>query len=218
MNRYDRDLSMAPTRPHRPDRGFLRGLILGLLLAGAVLVVGCGGGESTSPDSSVQQQLQQARRQGAAAAHRQERIAELRRRVSHLERKSRSAGTTASSEAAPSPAAGGQAPVGASTAVRTFHAPSGNVSCAILPEGALCSVSSAGETFIFKNGEAAAIESGTLLAPNAGEPAPYGSTISAGRISCTVPLSDEPRGVVCFDSSTGHGFEASRVASRQHTY
>ncbi|MGV1049947.1 MAG: hypothetical protein ACOYD4_15650 [Solirubrobacterales bacterium] len=105
-----------------------------------------------------------------------------------------------------------------STALRIFHSPSGNISCAILPDGALCAVGSLDETFVFDHGGPGTIESGAALSPEAGELAPYGTTVSEGAITCVVPRSDEPRGIVCSDSSTGHGFEASRVSSRQHTY
>jgi hypothetical protein len=42
--------------------------------------------------------------------------------------------------------------------------------------------------------------------------------VSAGSISCEVPPSDVPRGVTCVDIGTGHGFEASRIASREKAY
>lgn len=194
------------------------GSLLTLGAFATLALVGCGG--SGSDDSSVQQQIEQARQQGAAVAHRQERIAELQKRVRHLERESGGGESQPESSASrqPAPAPVETSPASTSGAVRTFHAPSGTVSCSILAEGALCAVSSIDETFVFDHGSAAAVEPGAALPRRAGELAPYGSTVSEGGISCVVPQSDEARGIVCTDSSTGHGFEASRVASRQSTY
>jgi hypothetical protein len=191
------------------------------LALGTVVVLalsGCGG--SSSDDSSVQQQIEQARKQGAAAAHRQERIAELQRRVAHLEHKTQGKeGSTTSPQRSPavgaSPTGGASDP---SVPIRTFHSPSNNVSCEILREGALCSVISNDATFVLDQGEVARIEAGTAVPQGAGELAPYGSTVSEGTIVCTLPASGDARGVVCSDSSTGHGFQASRVESRQHTF
>jgi hypothetical protein len=42
--------------------------------------------------------------------------------------------------------------------------------------------------------------------------------VSVGDVVCAVPLESEARGVTCSDSATGHGFEASRVPSRQKVY
>jgi hypothetical protein len=102
--------------------------------------------------------------------------------------------------------------------LRTFHAPSGNVSCEILSNGALCSVDSIATTFRFADGGPAQIESGAALSGGAGEFIPYGGTVSAGSVTCTVPLSNEPHGIICTDSESGHGFEASRISGRQHAY
>jgi hypothetical protein len=42
--------------------------------------------------------------------------------------------------------------------------------------------------------------------------------VSEGSITCTIPHSSEPHGIICTDSSSGHGFEASREPERQHVY
>jgi hypothetical protein len=102
--------------------------------------------------------------------------------------------------------------------MRMFHAPSGNVSCEVSAHGALCSVGSTAQTFSFDSGRPAEITPGTVLADGVGEPAPYGAVISSGSIACTVPESDEPRGIICEDGDSGHGFEASRLSSRQRAY
>jgi len=62
------------------------------------------------------------------------------------------------------------------------------------------------------------MESGSALPRGFGELADYGSTVSAGSITCTIPASAEPRGIACVDTGSGHGFEASSVSSRQEAY
>lgn len=97
-----------------------------------------------------------------------------------------------------------------------FHTP--NVSCEIRVDGALCSVDSIGQTFVFEGGGAAYVESGNSVPDGVGAPATWGSTVSAGSVVCTIPPLDEPSGITCTDSETGHGFEASRVPARQRVY
>lgn len=178
------------------------------------LLAGCGGSGSSGPSEA---QLQAAKRQGEEAAHEKDRINNLQKQVRGLKRQARRKGSTVvveddSGVEATSPESSGSA------VLRTFHAPSGNVSCEILSRGALCSVGSISTTFAFSDGQAGQIESGASLPQNAGELAPYGSIVSAGVISCTVPLSSEPHGIICVDSESGHGFEASRVGDRQRAY
>jgi hypothetical protein len=122
--------------------------------------------------------------------------------------------TRSSRQEQPAPAPEGEAAV----VLRSFHAPSGNVSCEILSNGALCSVDSTAETFSFSDGETAREESGSTLSRSSGGLAPYGTTVSAGSVTCTIPQSNEPRVIVCADSESGHGFEACRVGSRQSVY
>ena len=43
-----------------------------------------------------------------------------------------------------------------------------------------------------------------------------GSTVTVGSVTCEVPPENVARGIAC--AKGGHGFEASRVASRQKVY
>jgi hypothetical protein len=102
--------------------------------------------------------------------------------------------------------------------LRSFHAPSGNVSCEVFTSGATCTVESSGETFVLEADSPARVESAAVLSPGLGEVVEYGHTVGDGSITCEVPPSDVPRGVTCVDQSDGHGFEASRDASRQEVH
>ncbi|HKO38703.1 MAG TPA: hypothetical protein VJU14_10085 [Solirubrobacterales bacterium] len=114
--------------------------------------------------------------------------------------------------AAPSPSEGDEPEL-----LRSFHAPSGNVSCAITSTGAFCTVASIATTFRLETGSPGKIESGAALPRGFGEFVGFGNTINAGSVTCTIPESDEPRGITCVDSA-GHGFEASRIQGRQKAY
>jgi hypothetical protein len=175
-------------------------------------VAGCGGSSSDGP---VEAQLNAAKMEGEEAAHEQDRIDSLQKQVNRLKRLARHGEPVSADHA------GAQSvvvPESESAAVRNFHAPSGNVSCEISAHGALCSVGSIAETFSFDNGQPAVITPGTALTDGAGELASYGAVVSSGSIACTVPESDEPHGIICEDGDSGHGFEASRVSSRQRAY
>jgi hypothetical protein len=188
-------------------------LLFAMSLSLAAPLVGCG---STSSQPS-EAQLEAAKRQGEEAAHEKDRIDNLQKQVRTLRRQTRHGGSTVVVEHG-SGTETSSSEGGGSVVLRTFHAPSGNVSCEILSKGALCSVGSIGTTFAFSEGQAAQVESGASLSENAGELAPYGSTVSAGTVTCTVPQSSEPHGIICADSESGHGFEASRIGDRQHVY
>ncbi|HTA35855.1 MAG TPA: hypothetical protein VK761_03980 [Solirubrobacteraceae bacterium] len=102
---------------------------------------------------------------------------------------------------------------------RAFFAPSGNVSCAIQGDGARCSVATADLTFVLPPGGGTAFTVPELqLARASGYEAPFGSEESNGAVVCSIPPSNVPSGITCRDSATGHGFEASRVPSRQKTF
>jgi len=193
-------------------------LALALLVALPVVAAGCGG---SGGGTAEQAQLDAARQSGEEAARERDRLDNLQQQVRHLRHQVRHTGHTsrpadrAEAVSAPSAAA---APEPSSEPARAFHAPSGNVSCEIVAGGAACTVESVDETFRLVAGEPAAIESGASLPRSLGELVPYGSSVSAGSISCEVPPSDVPRGITCVDTGTGHGFEASRIASRQKAY
>jgi hypothetical protein len=92
------------------------------------------------------------------------------------------------------------------------------VSCEITEASARCSVSSIGQTFALASGSEARMESGIAVARGSGATVGWGESVSVGQIRCSIPLEDEPRGITCDDTASGHGFEASRVPARQRTY
>lgn len=101
---------------------------------------------------------------------------------------------------------------------KAFYAGSGNVNCTISASQAACSVVSAGETFVVGDSGRGRIESGARYGRASGNYQPYGSTVSAGDFTCSIPAESSPRGITCTNSSTGHGFEASRKSARQKLF
>jgi hypothetical protein len=99
---------------------------------------------------------------------------------------------------------------------RTFHVGQGNVSCRVDGEGAACAVATLGDTFVLPPSGEAYREPGLQLGRGEGERVAYGSTITVGSVTCDVPPENVARGITC--AKGGHGFEASRVASRQKVY
>jgi len=190
--------------------------VVGLcLFSGLTALDGCGG--ASSPPQPSAQRLESARREGEEAAQERAQIKSLQHKVRHLQREVRK-GHPAAVVVTGSSQANAAPETEASTASRIFHAPSGNVSCEVTSSGASCSVDSIDETFTLTNGEEARLETGTALPRGAGELAPYGVSIAVGSVVCSVPESNEPRGITCSNSETGHGFEASRITARQSTY
>jgi hypothetical protein len=135
------------------------------------------------------------------------------------------------SEAAPSAAQGAGAGTTASTVPGTstnaaagdighiFHAPGNNATCEVQADDARCSIASNDQTFVLPaNGEPSYMESGLAVARGSGSLANYGTSVSVGVVTCVIPMELEPRGIVCANSTSGHGFEASRDASRQKIY
>ncbi len=193
--------------------GFGRARVSVVIAAlGLIALSGCGGSSSSG---ASQAQIEAARREGETAAHEKDRIDSLQKQVRNLKRHARHGQAAVVSEPA---SQGGEDPVSGAAVLRTFHAPSGNVSCEVLENGALCTVDSIDTTFAFEGGNTAHIESGAVLPRGAGQLVPYGNTVSVGVVTCTVPLSSEARGVTCVDEASGHGFEASRVSERQKAY
>ena len=101
---------------------------------------------------------------------------------------------------------------------RTFQSPSGNITCAIVADGAQCSVVSASLTFVLPAGGPAYTTPGLSVPQGSGPVAPYGTTQTAGAVTCVIPPSSSPAGITCRSQNTGHGFQASRVTERQEVY
>lgn len=100
-----------------------------------------------------------------------------------------------------------------------FHSPTGNISCEIGPDSAACTVASLGETFVLPaNGRSAYVSRGIRLSRGSGSLKNWGAVVSAGPVSCTVPLENQPHGTICENHHTGHGFEASRHSNRQRVF
>jgi hypothetical protein len=115
--------------------------------------------------------------------------------------------------------AGGHTQAPASSASQTFQAPSGNITCAIQGETAQCSVASADLTFVLPAGGGQGYTTPGLAVPQGSGPvAPYGTNQTSGPVTCEIPPSSSPAGITCRNTATGHGFQASRVAERQHVY
>ena len=107
---------------------------------------------------------------------------------------------------------------GGSGSARTFHSPSGNIACSVTGSSATCAVSKSGESFVLPSGQAARVASGVQIGRGSGESLGWGATVSVGSITCRIPPENEPSGITCRDSSTGHGFEASSASGRKKTY
>jgi hypothetical protein len=102
---------------------------------------------------------------------------------------------------------------------RTFHVPDENVSCSLQAGGARCSVAPLDLTFVLPRDRSSAyVVPGLSVPRDAGSEAAFGTRQTEGKIVCDIPLQSVPAGITCSDQATGHGFEASRVASRQKLY
>lgn len=196
----------------------------GLCVAGLMLLSGCGGSGGGSTSSAVPaDQIQEARQQGEEKAEERDRVAALQRQVRSIKRRLRHhAAHQAPARSAPAAVASTDEASARSAPsedpIRSFHAPSGNVSCEVFGNGATCTVDSIGETFVLEADAPARTEAAAVLPRDLGELVEYGNTVTVGSITCEVPPSDVPRGITCVDQSDGHGFEASRITSRQAAY
>lgn len=193
------------------------GLSLALigLAALSILLIGCGGGSSSTP--VAQAQIREAKKAGEEAAHERDRVNSLQKQIHKLHHQvQRSASTQSGSHETST--SGAPATEQSDEVLRAFHVASGNVSCEVLVDGATCTVEPIAQTFAFAGGEPARIEPSAVLPKDLGEVVPYGSTVAVGSVSCEIPPSNVPRGIVCSDAGSGHGFEASRVAARQSVY
>lgn len=101
---------------------------------------------------------------------------------------------------------------------RSFYAGKGNVSCQVTSSSAVCSVASVGKTFVLEGDSPGRTESDARFSRSSGSFAAYGSSVSVGSFSCSIPPESVASGITCRNSSSGHGFEASAVPSRQKTY
>jgi hypothetical protein len=100
-----------------------------------------------------------------------------------------------------------------------FYAPSGNVTCSLQSESAECSVASIDMTFVLPSGGDSAYTVGGLTVPRGeGSEAPFDTERTDGEIVCSIPAANVPAGITCRNTTTGHGFEASRVPARQRVY
>lgn len=192
-------------------------IAFGASVAVLITLTSCGGGSGGS-STAAESQLQAARKAGEEAAHEKDRVNGLQKQVGKLRHQvqhgssSVSSGGKATTVGPPPPAEQSE------EVLRTFHVASGNVSCEVLADGAICTVEPISQTFAFQGGEPARTESSAVLPKDLGELVPYGSTVAVGSVSCEIPPSNVPHGITCGDSSSGHGFEASRVPARQSVY
>lgn len=187
---------------------------LGAIVAVLAALAGCGGGDSST---AAESQLREARTAGEEAAHERDRVNSLQKQIHKLHHQVQHSAST--------PSGGHETGTSVVPAteqsdevLRAFHVASGNVSCEVLVDGATCTVEPIAQTFAFGGGEPAQIEPSAALPKDLGELVPYGSTVAVGSVSCEIPPSNVPRGITCSDASSGHGFEASRVAARQSVY
>lgn len=105
------------------------------------------------------------------------------------------------------------------SANRVFYAPGRNISCSLQSESVQCSVASADVTFVLAPGGGGAYTMpGLSVSPAAGQEAPYDTQQSDGVVVCQIPPESVPAGITCRNTASGHGFEASRVASRQSVF
>ncbi len=136
-----------------------------------------------------------------------------------LTRQSTHAGHTTTTTVVQTVATPPSPPVKSPTGGQSFFAPSGNVSCSIQQESARCSVASVDLTFVIPSGGGSAyISSGLSVPRGSGTEAPFGTERSYGSITCQIPPENVPAGITCQDTTTRHGFEASRVPSRQNVH
>jgi hypothetical protein len=188
------------------------------LIACLMVVLGL---SACGDDGASDEEIAQARREARTTI--QERIADKRtaRQLRHVNEKLKEqknenqAGGTVTVTTTSVAADGGS--TASSSGSKSFHAPSGNVSCQLDSTSATCAVASIGKTFTFDGGPAS-IEEGATLPRSYGPELAYGSSVSVGGVSCSVPLESEAKGIVCIDASTNHGFEASSVTERQKSF
>ena len=177
----------------------------------AATIAGCGS-DNTSSD-----EIQQARAEAAAQQKLKDKQAELEQQVNELNKQN---GSDKTKTVVVTSGSGGTStqPSSGSGTTRTFSAPSGNVTCQVTSSTAACTVASINTTFVLNASGTATREAGTRFPRGSGSPAGYGTTVTEGSVTCSIPPSSQASGITCVNSATGHGFEASRQPERQKTY
>lgn len=178
-------------------------------------LAGCAG-SSQSDDAATQARIDRERADAAETARNEQKLADLQEEVRALKKRESTRRKTAAARA-PVPSASASRSSG-DLESRTFHVPSGNVSCRISSRAATCTVAVIEKTFSFADGGTAGIEPGVELPRASGSAVGWGTTVSVGAVTCSVPPQTARKGITCTDVSTGHGFEASRQPSRRKAY
>lgn len=177
----------------------------------ATSLAGCGSDNTSSAD------IQEARTEAAAQQKLKDKQAELERKVNEL-KKQNGSGKTETVVVTSGSGGTSTQPSSSSGGTRTFSAPSGNVTCQVTSSTAACTVASINTTFVLNASGTATREAGTRFPRGSGSPAGYGTTVTEGSVTCSIPTSSQASGITCVNSATGHGFEASRQPERQKTY
>ena len=186
-------------------------LMTGLALLPAALT-GCGSSDSSSGASAAQ--LEQARQEAAAQQKIKDKQAQLEKELSALKKQKAKTKTVVVTHSDGTSGAS----VDSGGTARIFHAGSGNVSCRVSSSSASCTVASSGQVFVVGVSGSAYQASGGQLPRGSGAYAPYGTSVNSGSFTCSIPPESQASGITCRNTSTGHGFEASRRAERQKTY
>ncbi|WP_310719563.1 hypothetical protein [Conexibacter sp. JD483] len=103
------------------------------------------------------------------------------------------------------------------TAETQFHSPGGRVACRVGPAAAVCTIFAIGRTFAVEDGIGSSYR-GIAVAPGMGDEAAWGASFREGDFECRMPDEADPRGVICLNHATDHGFEASRVKKRRRVF
>jgi hypothetical protein len=193
-------------------------LVLSILACCVPALTACGG----SSDAEVQAKVDAARTEARAQAKQEEKLAAVEDELQELKAQKSETPTRTKTvvERQPAPvvrSAGSGSSGGSSSAARTFHTPTNNVTCRITSSSATCAVAKADMTFGFDGGPARQ-SVGQALPRGAGSTVGWGGSVSIGSVSCSVPGRNVAAGVTCTDASTGAGFEASAVPARQKAY
>lgn len=193
----------------------LRRAVAGAWVTLALALTACG----DSDQGAVEERISRERAEAAQQAKQKAEIDRLKDELDDVKRGDGRTTTVVREGGSSSSGMRGNGGSSSGTALRVFHSPGGRVNCAIFSDGADCSVASIGSTFVLRRGSGPArLESGLRLSAGSGSTVGWDQSVTAGTITCVVPPQSAPRGIACNDSATGHGFEASKVPSRQKTF